>query len=336
MTRHAPGRRPTDQRGFALIAVLLVLAFVAVIGAEFAYSMRLEASAARIYKETLIAAHLAEAGVEQAIRELIADVAFVGLAEESQLAGKRSDDPDKDGGIDPRCPLVFYTRDRFVIKRLPHRNVPLGAGHFSYCITDESARLNLNTSPPDRIGRLLQALGVDRQERDAIVDSIQDWRDPNEDHRLNGAESEDTYLKLPVPYRSKNANFDSLAELSQLKGVTAKLLYGEDGRPGLAALTTVKGPGQININTVGKEIVRAVGLSEAEFTELEQARRAGPYPSVPARFSGRGMTVNTRTFRIEAQGIVDGQVRARLTAIVERRADTGGEAVAVLEWSGIH
>ena len=46
--------------------MLLVLAFVAVIGAEFAYSMRLEASAARIYKETLIATHLAEAGIEQA------------------------------------------------------------------------------------------------------------------------------------------------------------------------------------------------------------------------------------------------------------------------------
>jgi len=44
-----------DQRGFALVAVLLVLAFVAVIGAEFAYSMRLEATAARVYKETLIA-----------------------------------------------------------------------------------------------------------------------------------------------------------------------------------------------------------------------------------------------------------------------------------------
>jgi len=59
--------RPTGrERGFALIAVLLVLAFVAVVGAEFAYSMRLEATAARIYKETLIATHLAEAGLAQA------------------------------------------------------------------------------------------------------------------------------------------------------------------------------------------------------------------------------------------------------------------------------
>jgi general secretion pathway protein K len=329
------GRGLGEPRGFALLAVLMVLAFVAVIGAEFAYSMRLEASAARVYKETLIATHLAEAGLEQAIRELVADVSFVGLADRQQLPGVR-DKQDLEDDVDEDCPLVFYTRERFVIKRLRHRNVPLGAGHFSYCITDETARLNLNTAPPDRVGRLLLALGVEREPRDAIVDSIQDWRDPNEDHRANGAESDDTYLKMPVPYRSKNANFDSLSELLQVKGITSKLMDGEEGRPGLSTLVTVKGPGQVNINTVGKEVIRALGLSDAEFTEIEQARRIAPYTTVPARFSGRGMTVTSRTFRIESQGIVDGQVRAKLTAIVEKRTDAAGEGVAVLEWSGVH
>ena len=314
---------PSDrERGFALIAVLLVLAFVAVVGAEFAYSMRLEATAARIYKETLIATHLAEAGLEQAIREIVADYAFVGLGN------------DRDADADAECPLVFYTGAKLALKRLPHRNVPLGAGEFSYCITDEEARLNLNTSPPDRVGRLLEALGLERQARDVVVDSLQDWRDPNEEHRINGAESEDTYLKLPVPYRSKNGNLDSLAELIQIKGVTSKLLDGQEGRPGLAGLVTVKTPGQVNINTVPKEVIRALGLSEAEFTEIEQARRLGPYST--SRFSGRGLAYTSRTFRIEAQGLVDGQVRARLTAIVQKRTDTGGEGVAVLEWSGVH
>jgi general secretion pathway protein K len=311
------------ERGFALIAVLLVLAFVGVIGAEFAYSMRLEATAARGYKDALIAAHLAEAGLEQAIRELVAEFQYVGRGS------------DKDADSDPDCPLVFYSRDRLVIKRLPHRNVPLGAGQFSYCITDEEARLNLNTSPPDRVGRLLEALGLEKEDRDVVVDSLQDWRDPNEEHRANGAESEDTYLKRPVPYRSKNANLDSLAELIQIKGITAKLLDGEEGRPGLAAVTTVKGAGQVNINTVGKEVARALGLSAAEFTEIEQFRQVAPYASV-GRFSGRGLGVGTRTFRIEAHGLIDGQIRARLTAIVQKRSGTGSDGIAVLEWSGIH
>jgi general secretion pathway protein K len=311
-----------DEQGFALIAVLLVLAFVAVIGAEFAYSMRLEATAARVYKETLIATHLAEAGLEQAIRELATTYAFVGLGDE------------RDRDADVQCPLTFYSRERLAIKRLPHRNVPLGAGQFSYCISDEQARLNLNTSPPDRVSRLLETLGLDREERDAIVDSLQDWRDPNEEHRLNGAESDDTYLKRPVPYRSKNANLDSLAELVQIKGMTTRVLEGEDGRPGLSAMVTVKSPGQININTAPRAVLRALNLSDAELNEIEQQRRLGPYGS-NHRFSGRGLTFTSQTFRIEAEGLVDGQVRARLTAIVQKRTDSNGEGVAVLEWSGV-
>jgi len=314
-----------EQSGFALIAVLLVLAFVAVIGAEFAYSMRLEASAARIYKETLIATHLAEAGIEQATRELVGEFAFVALGDE------------KDPGVDPACPMVFYTTARVAIKRLPHQNVPLGGGQFSYCITDEDSRLNLNTVTGDRFSRLLEALGVERADRDTISDSLLDWKDTNEEHRINGAESEDTYLKLPVPYRSKNGNLDSVAELTQIKGVTPTLLEGADGRRGLADVVTVWGSGQININTVGREVLRGLGLSDAEFTLIEQSRRQNPYFQVPSQFTTRGVSLGltSRTFRIDAVGLIDGQVRARITAIVRKGTGTAGDGMAVLEWSGV-
>jgi general secretion pathway protein K len=304
-----------NERGFALVAVLLVLAILGVIGAEFAYSMRLEASAVRMYKETIIAGHLAEAAVEQAIREIVADVAFVGSA---------------DDGV-----LTFYTRERGALPRLPRDTVPLGSGAFSYRITDEEARLNLNVSPPDRVDRLLQALGIDKRERDDIVDSLQDWRDANEEHRLNGAESDDTYLKLPVPYRSRNANLESIAELLQIKGITRALYEGAEGRTGLADVVTVKSPGQININTASPVVLRALGMSDAEITEIVQTRRDTPYLAVPPRFSGRGLVTTSRTFRVEAQGLVDGQTRARLTAVVQKRSDQGTPSIAVLEWSGL-
>jgi general secretion pathway protein K len=313
-----------DERGFALVAVLLVLAFVGVIGAEFAYSMRLEATAARVYKETLIATHLAEAGIEQAKRELVADFATVGLGDER--------DPD----IDAACPIVFYGRDRAAIKRLPHKNVPLGAGQYTYCISDEEARLNLNsTTQPDRMSRLLEALGVERENRDTIWASLQDWKDGNDEHRLNGAESDDTYLKLPVPYRAKNAPLDSVAELIQVKGVTAKLMEGAEGQPGLASQVTVRTQGSVNINTAGRPVLRALNFADAEITQIDQTRRLGPITTIPGQWGGRGLAFNTRTFRIEAEGIVDGQVRARLTAIVQKRPGTGGETLTVLEWSGV-
>jgi len=320
--RRPPSSTMRGERGFALVAVLLVLAFVAIIGAEFAYSMRLEATAARAYKETLIAGHLADAGLQQAIREIVADYSYVGVGD------------DKEAELDKDCPLVFYNSARLALKRLPHRNVPLGAGRFTYCITDEEARLNLNSSPPDRLDRLLQAIGVEKEDRDIINDSLQDWKDANEEHRLNGAESEDYYLKLAVQYRSKNGNLDTVGELLQVRGFTPKLMDGVDGKPGLAALVTVKGSqqGTVNINTATHEVLRALNVSEAMFSQIEQTRRQGPYFTNTGGLP-QGVTFTSRTFRIEALGLIDGQVRARLTAVVQKRQDNTG--VVVLEWSGI-
>ncbi len=304
-----------NERGFALLMVLLVLALVAVVSAEFAYSMRLEAAAVRAYKNGIIGNHLAETALEQAIREIVADTPFV---------------VEEDDGL-----LTFYTADRRPLPRLRREKAEFGGGRYSYRITDEEARLNVNTSAPDRIDRLLQTLGLEKEVRDTIVDSIQDWRDPDEAHRLNGAESDDYYLKLPVPYRARNANIESITELLQIKGITPAIYNGTKDRPGLAALVTARGAGQVNMNTAGPAVLSALGLSTAEITEIMQARHnAGPYTS-PARFSGRTLSVATQTFRVEAEGIVDDRVVARLTAIVQRKTDGDPPSAVVLEWSGL-
>ncbi len=302
-----------DERGFVLILVLLVMAIVGVVGAEFAYSMRLEASAVRAYKEGIVATHLAEAAVAQAIRELVADAAYVAV---------------DDNGL-----LTFYTGDRppLPLPRLPREKVEFPGGRFSYRITDEGARVNVNTSAPDRIDRLLRGLGLDKSVRDTIGDSLQDWRDANEEHRLNGAES-DYYLALPVPYRSRNANLESVAELLQIRGVTPEIYFGAPGKPGLADLVSVHAQGQINVNTASPEVLRALGLAEAQVDEYVQGRAIAPYTSVPPAAGVAGLTVTTSTFRVEADGLVDGRVAARVTAVIQKRQGAP-PSVAILAWS---
>lgn len=309
-------RRPRVERGFALLAVLMVLALLGVVGAEFAYSMRLEASAVRAWRDGIAATHLAEAAVEQAVREIVADSQYVGLGE---------------AGV-----LTFYTRGRTARPRLERDKVALGSGHFSYRISDEQARLDLNGATPDRLDRLLRQLGLDKRARDEIVDSLMDWRDPNDEHRLHGAESDDYYLKLPIPYRARNANLDSVNELLQIRGVTATLFRGTEGKPGLVDFVTVKSQGQVNINTASEQVLRAYALSDAEVSFILQTRQTEPFFTPPSQFGGRGFVVTTQTFRIEAEGFVEGEVQARITAIVKRRADGGGTAgvTYVGWWSG--
>ena len=312
-----------NDRGFALLAVMLVLALLGVVVTEFAVAMRLEASMVRSYRDGVVATHLAEAAVQQGIREILGpgDVQA----------------PDVDGT------LVFLRAPAgsafpVSLPKLPRERVPLGAGEFSYRITDEESRINLNTAAPDRVDRLLTAVGLDKQARDVINDSLQDWKDADDLHRINGAESEDYYLKLPVPYRARNGALQDTAELLQIRGVTQEIYRGAEGHPGLADLVTVMGRNTVNVNTAPEAVLKALGLSVAEVSDITQTRASQPYTAVPARFAGRGLAVGSATFRIEAEGLIAGKARARIVAIVQRRpgqptgALTSAARVAVLTW----
>jgi general secretion pathway protein K len=310
------------ERGFALLSVMLVLALLAVVVTEFAVSTRLESSMIRSYKDGVLAGHLAEAAIQQALREILGPGTIVALDDDGSLSFYRAPDASA-------LPIKM--------SRLPRQRVALGAGEFSYRISDEESRVNVNTASPDRMERLLTAVGLDKQARDIVNDSLQDWKDADDLHRANGAESEDYYLKLPVPYRARNGALQDTAELLQIRGVTPEIYRGVQGRPGLADLTTVVGRDTINMNTAPATVLMALGLSAAEVTELASTRVRTPYTSVPGRFGGKGLGVGTATFRIEAEGWMAGEPRARIVAIVQRQAQLNtsgstGMKAAVFSW----
>jgi len=85
------------------------------------------------------------------------------------------------------------------------------------------------------------------------------------------------------------------------------------------------------INTASPTVLRAFGLAEAEISEILQNRRYGPYTDV-SRFSGRGLVATTQTFRVEAEGLIDAEPRARLTAVVRKRTEGAGDVLVILDW----
>jgi general secretion pathway protein K len=305
------------ERGFVLISVMLALTLLGLVVTEFVFSMRLEASMARSYRDSLLAAHLAESGVQQAIREVLSQAQITALDEGGQLVFYRALPGET---VPERLPS------------LPRNRVPFGPGEFSYRITDEAARLDINASPPARVERLLAAMGVERPQRDIINDSLQDWRDRNEEHRLNGAESEDVYLRLPLPYRSRNGNLQDATELLQIRGVSRELYVGTGDRPGLGDLVTAIAIGGVNLNTAAAPVLKALGFSDAEMADVLQTRVRAPYLTVPGRFGGRGLVVGSATFRIEAEGRIPGSPPSRVLAIVQRGGRTGPVGVTVRLW----
>jgi general secretion pathway protein K len=296
-----PGRNPSDA-GVALILVLLILALLLTIVAEFAQAMRLEAVTATNFRSALAETWLAEAAYQRATAEILPDA----LDHELDLNG-----------------LLMFRRARLEIPKVPER-IDLSAGprRLSYRLTDESARINLNRASRDVLDRLLQEAGVEKSDRDVIVDSILDWKDPNDEHRLNGAES-DYYLALPVPYKSKNADFDSVDELLQVRGVTRALLYGRAEFPGLAEYLTIVGNNAINVNTASPLVLRVLGFAPAEVELLVSRRPYLDLTALPPGLRRGNLRANSDTFRIEAWAggaTPNGRV---LTAVVQRQAGPG-------------
>src|SRR5262249_18023672 len=148
----------------------------------------------------------------------------------------------------------------------------LGPGRFSYHITDEESGLNLNQATAEQLHRHLRERCVEREKRDGVGGSIQDWREPNELHPLNGARS-DYYLNLPAPAKPKNADFESVDELRLVRGVTPQIFFGTPDKPGLGEYLTVDATGRrINANTASDLLLRALGYAQAEVDQLRQGR----------------------------------------------------------------
>ena len=136
-------------------------------------------------------------------------------------------------------------------EQLPLRNVELGQGKFSIKITDRERKLNINSARPELLRHILEFHGeVASTDVDIFLDSLADWIDPDDDSRVNGAESDDYLGEIPA-YYCKNGPLDHISEL--------KMINGFKDSPEIYELfekyfTTVSG-GLVNINTASAEVI---------------------------------------------------------------------------------
>ena len=264
----------------ALIVVLWILAFLGIVFTAFTFSMRTELAAAGNFREAAEAHYLAEAGVYRAAAEII----------------------NADRNVPPDSASYDALDEHWHTNPAAYDNVPLGRGMYWVTVTDEESKIALNGATDVVLRRLFSNSGVrDEKTVSTIVDSIQDWRDPDNLHRLNGAE-DDYYLSLPTPYRAKNANFDSIDELLLVKGMTPEILYGNIATPerraelagqlpwerqlqpgeylGVTRHLSIHSAGQVNVNTAGPEALMALGLTAVETKIVLDRRTESPFRNV--------------------------------------------------------
>ncbi|MCP4683194.1 MAG: hypothetical protein GY864_12735 [Desulfobacterales bacterium] len=262
-----------NQSGIALFIVLWVLTLLSVIVGEFCHTMRAEVNIARNYKEETESQYIAEAGVYRAIAELVKDKFY--------KPKKPTDSEDEEEDTEEEEVEWRVNID------IPA--VPFGSGKFKVYIGNESGKVDLNRADKGLLKEALEGFDMESfdmedNDKDIIVDSILDWRDTNNNHRINGAEK-DYYNDLDEPYDCKNGDFDSVRELLLVRGVTPELFYG-----GLKKMFTVyydgsstgsrgnkkkgRSSSKININAAPAEILSSLfKLTDEQITDIIEYRK---------------------------------------------------------------
>jgi general secretion pathway protein K len=204
-TAHATFR---DGKGVALVMVIWVVSILSVMALEFCFAMRTEVNIAKNFSDESRLYAIAEGGIQRAIAELI----YKHDPRVQQM--KRTLKPEE----------APPERREWVTDGRPYV-VPSGEKSCEIRVTNEGGKVNINTVSETTLRKIVGQLGLEGEQRDVVVDSILDWRDPDDFYHVNGAENE-YYQSLKEPYQAKNRNLDAVEELLLIRGVTGALFYG--------------------------------------------------------------------------------------------------------------
>lgn len=230
-----------DQNGVALIIVLWIFIFLFAVAFNFSASVREEAQAAHRFGDDTQGYYLAVAGFQRGLYEFM---------QPQQSAQERS--PEKN-------PAGFYDGS--------WREENLGGGAFRVRLIDEGGKINLNRADENLLRRVFTNLEIEEPRRTILIDSILDWIDPDDLHRINGAEN-DYYQSLTPAYSTKNGLFTMVEELLWVRGMTPELFYGSApdrgkaasagrvSRIGIGQIFTVDSPiDRVNLRTASAPVI---------------------------------------------------------------------------------
>lgn len=228
-------------------------------------------------------------------------------------------------------------------------------GFFVVAIEDEAGKIPLNklvgndgkfnADVKDMLIRLLTLpeFGLDEKKAVDIVEAIKDWIDNDEEVEGAGGAESSYYASLDPSYTAKNLPLDCIEELLMIKGITKELFAGTKEKPGLAQYLTIYGDGYININTAPALVLRA--LSPSISTEIagkmdEYRRNTGnnlanmlwyktisgleAVPIKPAL-----ITTKSNYFKISSSGKLNNMER-KISGVV--RMATGNKSFQTISW----
>jgi len=248
-----------QEKGFVLITALWTLMFLAVLAVTLLAGVRQRIILFQRLEDRSRVQLAVEAGVKKAVAVLLDDMENSQFKLTPQAKVRRMNNPGEFAGIQ-----VGEMRVEVVHEAMDDKS---GDMLTAWGLADEQGKINLNTASADTIKRLIvEVLGWGGAEAKGLADAIADWRDYGR-HDAQGFFSDDYYKNLEFPYAIKERPFERPDELLLVKGIDLKV-YGS-----LLPFVTVYGDGRVNINTVSKKGLVALGIDPGVADKVLTARR---------------------------------------------------------------
>ena len=121
------------------------------------------------------------------------------------------------------------------------------------CLQDTGGKINVWALSPFVLRRLLIIKGIDDSSVNALIDSLMDWYDKDDLHRLNGAETH--YYEVEKGFRYGPRNYpapQSIYELSLIKGFNNPEIWEK-----ISPYLSLYPRGMMNINTMDEYLLMA-------------------------------------------------------------------------------
>ena len=308
----------SNQSGIALMIVLWVLVLLIALATEFAFSMKMEVNTTRNYKEDTESYHLAKAGINLALAELLKTSRFHSIHDEyGWIAEKTIPATNSEGSAEAEEAQEFDIVNR--------SDIEFENGTITYKIRDENGKISINSASKVVLNKLLEYSGVkEKLDRDTISDSILDWIDADKNHRINGAE-DDYYRSQRPPYYAKNGKFETLEELLKVRGMTEEILYGsteEDGElKGIVQFLTIYNFSSVNPNTATDEVLNIIYPPEQVEVILNNRAAKGYHSNSISNY-----------FRVTSTGKVQGSRTEHTLETVLEKTGSGNNARMVVHY----
>jgi general secretion pathway protein K len=252
-----------NKEGAALLVALWVLIILSLIVGSFAFEVKLEAMLVSHKRKKYRGEMLARSGLEYGR-------ALLDKQKEAKQLEIEDMDEDKDGFMQA---ALYIQRGLTSTSEIEFDD----GGKFRVTIEPADTGRNVNLLTREQWMDIFEFANVPSDEWDAMIDCLEDWKDENDLHGLNGAESDDPFYQ-DAGYPVKNGPLDSVEELLLVKNWGPEILYGkpfdEEGDEiiGIADKLTVWGDGKVNLNSASTDVL--LSYSEYEDWELESVFEA--------------------------------------------------------------